>query len=145
MRVRFAVRWSRSAISAEVGLNSVGEKVTSTSLVPLPIGMSVPRGRSSTGIVMRSGRGCSPCSRFQWAIIRAVVTMSWSFTVYGEPLGAVRDREFGQEEAVAAGDRSGVPGATRAGGVHTDGVFSGGSGASGERVGGAVGVLSSPP
>ena len=37
--------------------NSSGAKGTSTSRVPLPIGMSVSRGRSSTGMVMRSGRG----------------------------------------------------------------------------------------
>jgi hypothetical protein len=63
------------------GFNSSGVKGTSTRRVPLPIGIVVSLGRSSTGMVMRRGRGCSPCSLFQWVIIRAVVTMSWSFTV----------------------------------------------------------------
>lgn len=61
--------------------NSRVLKVTSTRRVPLPMGMVASRGRSSTGMVMRRGRGRAPCSLFQWAMVRAVVTMSWSFTV----------------------------------------------------------------
>lgn len=68
-------------MSSEVCFNSSGEKGTSTRRVPFPIGIVVSLGRSSTGIVMRRGRGAAPCSLFQWAIVRAVVTMSWSLTV----------------------------------------------------------------
>lgn len=124
--------------------NSSGAKVTSTRRVPLPMGMSASRGRSSTGIVMRRGRGRAPCSRFQWAIVSAVVTMSWSFTVYGEPLG-----RWGRASSVTRrplpGMVPGVPGATRAGGDQLDGASTGSWGASGGRTGGAVGALSLPP
>lgn len=60
---------------------SAASKPTSTSRVPLPIGIRGPRVRSSTGMVIRSGRPADPWSRFQSATVRAVATISWSFTV----------------------------------------------------------------
>ncbi len=82
-------------------------------------------GRSSTGIVMRSGRGCSPCSRFQWAIIRAVVTMSWSFTVYGEPLGRCGTGSSARRRPLPPGTGRGAGGDSGGRGPHGRGVLRG--------------------
>jgi hypothetical protein len=141
-RVRSAVRRNRPAMSE--ASNSAGAKGTSTSRVPLPIGMSVSRVRSSTGIVMRNGRGRAPCSRFQWAIIRAVATMSWSFTVYGEPLGR-RGTPNSATSMPLPGEGSGAPCATRAGGAQEEGASTALGTSAVVRVGGAAGELSRPP
>src|SRR5690606_41363035 len=79
-----------------------------------------------------------------WAMVRAVVTISWSLTVYGAPLG-----RCGSTSSVTStpfpGDGSGVPRATRAGRAQAEGRPAGACGVSGGRTGGADGELSRPP
>ncbi|CAM5421003.1 hypothetical protein SCALM49S_08435 [Streptomyces californicus] len=70
----------------------------------VPDGHLGPRGRSSTGMVIRSGRRSAPgapCVRFQSATVSAVATISWSFTVYGAPDSRRGTAEFGQQQGVA--------------------------------------------
>lgn len=82
----------RSPSSRSVSRGSSEAMPTSTSRVPFPIGISLPRGRSSTGMVIRTGPAGRPRETFQRPTISDTATSSWSLTVQGgvPPVGAAR-------------------------------------------------------